>query len=150
LRALGAEPQTAEELLQDTFVVAWQRGLVDLGEQPVRAFLLRTARHLYLKHCRAHGRRTATLVAFVDRSWQRDCAEDDGEGWLQALRDCLQQLDGRARTAVQLCYGATTARGDRDQIAATLGIRLNGLKTLLQRTRALLRNCIEHKREMDA
>ncbi|MFT4514211.1 MAG: RNA polymerase sigma-70 factor (ECF subfamily) [Planctomycetota bacterium] len=147
LRALGAPPQLAEELLQDTFVVAWQRGLSDQGDAPVATFLRRTARHLYLKHCRAQGRRDELLADAVDHLWQRTCADDQGERWLVALRDCTDQLEGRAKAAVHLCYGPDAARGDRDKAAESLGIKSNGLKTLLQRARAVLRECIENKLE---
>lgn len=145
LRAVGASPQLAEELLQDTFVVAWQRDLTDRGNVPVATFLLRTARHLYLKRCRALGRRKEALVDSVDQLWQRTCESDQGKGWLAALRECVDQLDGRARKAVQLCYGADAVRGDRHKVADELGIKPNGLKTLLQRARGLLRACIESK-----
>tara|TARA_R110002073_G_scaffold191141_1_gene349832 strand:- start:853 stop:1398 length:546 start_codon:yes stop_codon:yes gene_type:complete len=147
LRALGTSAQLAEELLQDTFVVAWQRGLSDHGDAPVATFLRRTARHLYLKHCRAQGRRDELLADAVDHLWQRTCDDDQGERWLIALRDCTQQLEGRAKTAVNLCYGPEAVRGGRDRAAKSLGLQPNGLKTLLQRVRAVLRECIENKLE---
>ncbi|HEX5052686.1 MAG TPA: sigma factor [Planctomycetota bacterium] len=149
LRALGAGPQLAEELLQDTFVVAWRRGLADRGELPVETFLRRTAKHLFLRQSRAQGRRTALLVELVDRLWQRDCESDQGEAWLNALRECTQQLEGRARAALRICYGPGAQRGDRGRAAAALGMKPNGLKTLLQRVRALLRTCIERRLEVD-
>lgn len=161
LRALGASPQLAEELLQDTFVVAWRRGLEDRGDVAVATFLRRTARHLYLKNRRAQGRRDEMLADAVDRLWQRagdvgahdgsDDGSDDGtradENWLAALRHCTQQLEARSRTALHLCYGPDAVRGGRDQAAETLGMKPNGLKTLLQRVRSVLRDCIENKLE---
>lgn len=145
LRSLGAAPAAAEELVAETFVVAWQRGVDDRGRAAVAAFLGRTARHLWLRRCRDEGRREELLVEFADRMWQRDCGGDDGARFLAALRECTQELDGRARTAVHLCYGPGAARGDRDRVARTLGMQPNGLKTLLQRVRARLRQCIEQK-----
>ena len=156
LRALGAAPQLAEELLQDTFVVAWQRGLEDRGDVAVATFLRRTARHLLLKNRRAQGRRDEMLADAVDRLWQRSGSDsgeqnsgeqDGGENWLAALRDCTQQLEDRSRTALNLCYGPDAVRGGRDQAAKTLGMKPNGLKTLLQRVRSVLRDCIENKLE---
>lgn len=117
----------------------------DLG--PLRAFLRRTARHLYLKHHRAQGRREELLADAVDLLWQRTCDDDQGERWLGALRDCMEQLEGRAKAAVQLCYGRDAVRGGREQAARSLGIKPNGLKTLLQRVRVVLRECIEIKLE---
>jgi hypothetical protein len=55
----------------------------------------------------------------------------------------MQRLDGRARRAIELSYGigADDAQ-DRDAVARALDLQPNGLKTLLQRTRKLLRDCI--------
>lgn len=142
LRALGAPPDLAEDLTQEAFVVAWQRGIDDRGEAAAATFLRTTARHLFLRRRRDEGRREELLVELADRLWQRDCAPDGGDAWLQALHDCTQELDGRARSAVHLCYGPGQ---DRATAAHALGLQPNGLKTLLQRVRALLRACIERR-----
>lgn len=142
LRALGARPDTAEDLLQETFVLAWQKGVEDRGMLPTGTFLRRIARHLVLRQRRAQGRRDELLVELADRAWEHECAADDGEAWLQRLRHCREQLPGRARAAIDGWYGG----GPRDGLAATLGLHPDGLKTLLQRARALLRACIERQR----
>ena len=143
VRALGAAPDLAEELVQDTFVTAWRRGLEDRGEAAVATFLRRTARHLYLRNRRAAARIPARVADDVDDLWLRTCGHDGGEQWLAALRACVDGLDERPRLAVRLWYG----RGDdsRDRAAAELGLRPNGLKTLLQRVRGLLRECVERR-----
>lgn len=143
LRMLGAAPDLAEDLTQETFVVAWRRGLDDQGHAPVAQFLRTTARQLFLRVRSKEGRREELLVELAERMWARDCEDDGGDAWLQALADCTDQLDGRARDAVRACYGEDA--GDRAAVARSLGLRPNGLKTLLQRVRALLRQCIERK-----
>lgn len=142
LRALGAAPDVAEDLAQEAFVVAWRRGVGDRGAAATATFLRTTARQLWLRRRRDEGRREELLVELADRLWQRDCQSDDGEAWLRALAECTQALDGRARTAVHLCYGPA---GDRSAAARALGLQPNGLKTLLQRARAQLRACLEHR-----
>jgi len=51
-------------------------------------------------------------------------------------------VDRRARAAIDHFYGED--RG-RDGTAAALGMQPGGVRTLLQRTRALLRACIERR-----
>lgn len=142
LRVLGASAALADDVMQDTFLVAMRRLHVDRGDAAVATFLRRTARHLFLRRRRDEGRREQLLVQLADRWWQEDCAADDGEAWLQALRDCVTRLDGRAREVVQRFYGDGF---DRQAVAAALGLTENGVKTLLQRVRAVLRECIEKK-----
>ena len=145
LRSLGAAGALAEDLTAETFVVAWQRGLEDRGDAAIATFLRRTAQNLFLKHCRDQGRREELLVEFADRMWLQDCQADDGDALLAALRECTEGLDGRKRAAVHLCYGAHSRRGDRTRVAKSLGMKPDGLKMLLQRLRAKLRQCIETK-----
>lgn len=142
LRALGAPEDLAEDLMQDTFLVAMDRLGEDRGDAAAAAFLRRTARHLLLRRRRDLGRREAILIDLADAAWRRDCGEDDGELWLASLRACLDRLEGRAREVVQRFYGEGQ---DRAAVAAAMGMKANGVKTLLQRVRAALRGCIEQR-----
>jgi len=142
LRALGAAADTAEDLVQDTFLVAMRRLHDDQVERAVAAFLRQTARHLWLRRHRDDRRREELLADHVDRWWQTTCADDDGEAWLAALRECVATLDGRPRDLLQRFYGDGL---DRAAVAAALGMKENGVKTLLQRVRELLRGCIERR-----
>ena len=142
LRALGAPADLAEDLLQETFLVAWRRLGEDRGDAAAAVFLRATARHLYLRRRRDQGRREQILVELADAAWARDGAADDGEAWLDALRGCVGALEGRARQVVQRFYGDGA---DRESVAAAMGMKATGVKTLLQRVRAALRDCIERK-----
>jgi DNA-directed RNA polymerase specialized sigma24 family protein len=145
LRMHGARPAEADDLAQDAFVIALQKGA--LGAQPaaLATFLRRTARFLFLRR-RKGGHPEALLADAVDALWARDCGKDAGEGMVAAARECIGRLEGRARRAVELGYGLDGAGpSSRSAIAAELGMQENGVKTLLQRTRQQLRECIEHK-----
>ncbi|MCA8952942.1 MAG: sigma-70 family RNA polymerase sigma factor, partial [Planctomycetes bacterium] len=88
------------------------------------------------------GRREALLLELGDRLWQRDCAADGGERWLAALRACVARLEGRPREVVRRFYGDGLGRAE---VAAAMGMKENGVKTLLQRVRVVLRRCVEEQ-----
>lgn len=145
LRAHGAPPELADDLAQEAFVLAWQKGAARFEPAAANAFLRRSARFLYLRH-RRDDRSAVALADAVDALWQRDAGSDDGDALLAALRACVARLEGRARRAVDLCYGTAALDPRRHaDAAAELGLRPNGLKTLLQRVRQQLRACIERR-----
>ncbi len=80
-------------------------------------------------------------LELADEVWSR-LAGDDGSGYLDALRDCLQSLDGRARQAIELRYRDDRSRAD---IGRLLEIGEDGVKSLLRRTREVLRGCVEKR-----
>lgn len=145
LRMHGATPHEAEDLAQEAFVIALQKGAANLEPAATAVFLRRTARFLFLRLRR--GRRDAVLLAdAVDTLWARDCERDDGAGLLDTLRNCLGRLTERARRAITLSYGlAEHDRSSRLDLAKELGLEPNGVKTLMQRVRQQLRECIERK-----
>jgi len=136
LRMLGAKATDADDLTQEALLVLVRQ---QVPPPAPRRFLLRTARNLFFGSRRAERRRpqpTAWIEA-VDRTWHAQAASGD---WLDALERCRARLSERQRRALHLHYG----RGLRfDEAAPELGLRPNGLKTLLQRVRAALRTCLE-------
>ena len=138
-RALGADRDVADDLTQEAFAVAWRKGRHRLPPAALAAFLRRSVRFLWLVHCRRERRAEAAIAAVAERLWQRDCAADGGEGRLLATRACVQRLRGRAARAVAMAYGEEAGR---DEIARALGMRPNGVRTLLARTRRWLAECI--------
>ena len=151
LRMHGARAAEADDLAQGAFVIALQKGALQCGapSEPAAtaAFLRTTARFLFLR-LRKAGRRETLLADAVDELWARDCGRDDGEALVATVRSCVGELQGRGRSAVELRYGL----GDRDAhsraaIAKELGMHEDGVKTLLQRVRQQLRECIERRRE---
>ncbi len=74
--------------------------------------------------------------------WREHCGRDGGERYLDALRGCVETLDGRSRSVVSLRYARGESRG---KIATELGMSLDGVKSLLRRVRQLLRECVERR-----
>jgi RNA polymerase sigma-70 factor, ECF subfamily len=139
VRSLGAPRDVADELTQEAFVVAWQKGKLELPAAALGAFLRRAVRLLWLEQRRDRRREDAALSALALEVWERDDADTDGEDRVVAARRCVQRLRGRAARAVELAYGRDASR---EQIAAELGMQPNGVKTLLARTRRWLAECI--------
>ena len=140
LRVLGAGPDVADDLLQETFVVAWRRRLRDDGPAAVAAFLRATARHLWL---RSRRRRVPLReVEAADAVWNERCAHDDGCGWFAALADCVAELPERSRRLVHGTYGEERSRRE---MAVELGLSEDGVKSALARLRAALRACVQRR-----
>ncbi len=142
LRALGCPASTADDLAQEALLVAlrgdgWRRPPLAAA-----AFLRQTARHLWLRHRRDEGRRAERLAAAAEHLWQRHCENDDGDARLAALRACVQALPERSRTTLDHFYRDGMSRAE---LAAALAMTEHGARTLLQRIRAALRECIERR-----
>lgn len=140
LRYLGASPEQADDLTQETLLQLVRGRCRDQG-QAARAGWLRTvARNLYRKSLRrAPG--LADLDA-ADAAWVTFARDDGGSAHLAALRQCLDELDGRARLAVRLQY---EERRSRDQLGSELALSSDGVKSLMRRVRTALRACVERR-----
>ncbi len=143
LRALGCDAAQAEDLTQDTFLAVLQRPFQDINPAATAAYLRKTAFNLFISQQRRAGKVTAVEnVEELDRTWAQWAGHDDGEGLLDALRDCLQGLTARARLALTMRFRDNSSR---DDIAAALEITDHGAKNLMQRAKHQLRECIEKK-----
>ena len=144
LRVLGCRGQQAEALALDALVLAIQSG-VHLGEEAAAGpFLRQTAKFLWLREQRSDRRRAERQAEAAERLWQHELATDDGAGWLEALDRCLETLPPRSRQALERTYRDGLGRRE---LGAELGIGEHGVRTLLQRLRAGLRDCIERRRQ---
>ncbi len=143
LRFLGCEPGLADDLTQETFLAVVERPVHRFGESGARAYLRRVARNFYLKDRERRGRRPTELdLESAENAYAWFEGEDAGEQSLAALRVCLGQLAPAAREALSLRY---SDKFERPAIAAALGLSTHGVKSLLQRSYARLRVCIERR-----
>ena len=139
LRALGCPAHAADEVAQDALLLALERH-VDDGSAP--AFLRQAAKFVWLRRARDERRAAERLAAAAEILWRRDCERDDGDGLLAALRACVEALPPRSRLAVQRTYGEDAGRSE---LAAELALGEHGVRTLLQRVRAGLKDCVERR-----
>ena len=145
LRFLGCEASQADDLTQETFLSVHRKPFEDRSCEATAAYLRTVARNLFLMSLR-RSRRQALLpsLTVADEVWDRFHASDGGDNYLDALRECVETLEGRARQAVELFYQQDRSRAE---IAQQLDMSEDGVKTLLRRTREVLRRCIETRLE---
>lgn len=143
LRFLGADESLADDLTQETFVSVWKKPFVEHSAAATAGYLRTVARNLFLMSLRRRKRQPMIeRLEVAEEVWRRYAGEGDSDEWLEALRDCLEDLNGRASQAIELCYHNGLSRAE---IACELELSEDGVKSLLRRTRELLRRCIEQK-----
>src|SRR4051794_20037836 len=144
VRFLGADTTEADDLTQETFLALAHGGFVERDELQTAGYIRVVARHKLLALRRKQNREIDTVgLEAADSAWAVAAGPDGNlNGYLDALRDCLGQLDGRAREAINLHYHE---QNTREAIATQLDMKPDGVKTLLRRTRDVLRECVERK-----
>ena len=138
---MGCPEHQVDDLCQDTFLLALEKGLGDRDRRQTSAFLRRIATHLFLRHRRGDRRRARLLALASEQLWER-YAEDNGSALIDAVRECTDGLRGRARQAVDLTYRDGL---DRRSVGRAMGLAAEGVKSLLHRVRRQLRGCVERR-----
>ena len=148
LRFLGADPTEADDLTQETFLAVARSAFVDRDQRQTAGYLRTVARNQLLLLRRKQNREISTVeLEAADTVWAAAAGPDGSlNGYLDALRECVDCLEGRARTAIDLHYRDDAGR---EAIAARLEMQPDGVKTLLRRTRQLLRECVERKLKIE-
>lgn len=144
LRAAGCEPNLADDLTQETFVMTLQRPFVEYSRTATAAYLRRVAMNLLINLRRREGRMHLVEDPVIfESAWISWFGDDNGEEMLAALKQCLKKLTPRARLSLEMRFrdGAS-----RESIAAALEISEHGAKNLMQRAKGQLKTCIERKR----
>jgi RNA polymerase sigma-70 factor (ECF subfamily) len=142
LRFLGCDPSQADDLTQETFLAIHARPFEERTPEATTGYLRTVARNLFLMSLRRAKRQAIVEnLEVIEDVWRRYAA-DDGEAYREAMRDCVETLEGRAKAAIDLFYRDQRSRCD---IARELEMTEDGVKSLLRRTREILRKCVEKK-----
>lgn len=144
LRFLGAERTEAEDLTQETLLAFAKAQFVERSPRQTAGYLRTVARNQLLAHRRRQHLEVNTVeLEAADGVWAA-ATDSDGslDGYMEALRACLDELEGRPRQAIDLHYRDCNGR---EAIAQQLDMKPDGVKSLLRRTRDLLRECVERK-----
>jgi RNA polymerase sigma-70 factor (ECF subfamily) len=149
LRYLGADTSEAADLTQETFLAFARAKFAERDSRQTAGYLRTVARNQLLALRRRQKREVSTVgIEAADRVWAVAAGPaGDLTRYLDALRECVSQLEGRGRQAVDLHYRQDL---DREAIALQLEMKPDGVKTLLRRTRQVLRECVERKLKLDS
>jgi RNA polymerase sigma-70 factor (ECF subfamily) len=142
LRLLGCDASLADDLTQEAFLEVIRRPFDYRGRAEALAYLRKVARNRFLMAVRRTRRApTHEQLEAAEAVWAENIG-DDGDAWLEAIDECVAQLSGRPAEAIELCYRQQLSR---ETIAERLGMQPDGVKTLLRRTREVLRECVEKR-----
>jgi RNA polymerase sigma-70 factor (ECF subfamily) len=145
LRALGCSRAEADDLTQETFLAVLQRPFVNYSPAATAAYLRKVAVNRFISARRRSGRLVyLEQIEQIEQSWGRLVSDDHGELLLDALRNCLEGLTQRARSALMMRFRDGLPR---TEIATALKISEHGAKNLMQRAKKQLRTCVEGKLE---
>jgi RNA polymerase sigma-70 factor, ECF subfamily len=143
LRYLGAAAEDADDLTQETFLAVARAPFDQRSRAETAAYLRTAARNQLLMLRRRQGRQICTVeLAAAEEAWSAAAPRGSLEEFLDALSVCCESLAGRTREVVDRFY--RDGKG-REEIAAEFEMSIDGIKSLLQRTRAKLRECVERR-----
>jgi RNA polymerase sigma-70 factor (ECF subfamily) len=143
LRFLGAAAEDADDLTQDTFLAIARCPFEIRSRGETAAYLRTAARNQLLMLRRRQGRELSTVeLAAAEEVWAATTPEGDSSVQMDALAKCYESLAGRARDAIDRFYRRSESR---EEIAAAFDVTIDGVKSLLRRTRASLRECVERR-----
>ncbi len=163
-RSRVKDPDVADDLVQLTFVSAWQTLERFAGESSPRTWLFSILKHKLADHYRKvyrEGQRVSgsenlsddpeTVEFRTDGHWQQAhrpselddaFSEQESERMDRALRHCLDLLPDNLRGAVEMKY---LMEKDSEAIQQALGITAANYWQQLHRAKLKLRACIERR-----
>jgi len=148
LRASVEDLTAADDLFQETMLVAWRK----IGEydrtRPFGAWLRGIARKVVLAHYRKVARETPVSPELILDCMDRHMTQIDrqpGDTFdekIAALRDCIERLEPIYQEPLELHYRQCKTT---DWIAQHLAITQDAIQKRLQRARQQLAECLERK-----
>lgn len=140
----------AEDLVQDVAQIIAEKFSEYDRSRSFTSWALGIARNRLLKYYRSRARDRLVLseTALVMLAGALERVEVEAEERREALRTCLQQVEGRRRTVLQMRYEQNTKVA---VIAERLNMSPDGVSVMLHRVRTVLLECIRrHLARMEA
>jgi len=148
LRASVYDQAAAEDLFQETMLIAWRKIADYDRSRPFGAWLRGIAKRLVLAHYRKAAKEVLlsreTVLDYLDqRMTQVDRQPGDTlDERIAALKDCIEHLAPLYREPVELHY---RQHRTTEWIAEHLATTKDAVQKQLQRARAQLAECLERK-----
>lgn len=139
LRVLGASRAEAEDCAQEAFLQAI-RTPPEAGN--TAAWLRTVAKNVFLKSLRKTRKVVAVDMQTIEQNWAEVAGDDGAQSKVDALKQCIALLNDKERRALHLRY---TMNASRDAMAEDLGLSDGGIKNLLERVKAKLKECVEKR-----
>jgi RNA polymerase sigma-70 factor (ECF subfamily) len=143
-----ADDTEAKDIVQKTFVAAFQ----NLDDFRVQGSFFAWLKGIALNHCRNEWRRYQSEARRAGHLLEEkraelelasfDSRDDDSEGRIAALRECLQQLSPQERTAVDLRFVQELSL---QAIGEHLGRGAEAARLFLYRVRQRLADCVKKR-----
>jgi RNA polymerase sigma-70 factor (ECF subfamily) len=149
IRFLGAGPEDADDLVQETFIAAFASRSQPKTENPSEwgRWLRGIARNMFLRFCRKH--KTGFTLADPEELekdlefWNSEFSDESASSLhVEALRECMKKLSERDKKVVYMKYRDSNSR---KQIADDTGLTEDGVKSLLRSIRSKLGQCIRSR-----
>jgi RNA polymerase sigma-70 factor, ECF subfamily len=134
----------AEDLVQEVAQVVAEKFDEYDRSRSFTSWALGIARNRLLKYYRTRSRDRLVLseAALTQLADALDRVEDEAEERRMALRKCLEQVEGRRRTVLELRYGENTKVA---AIAEQLDMSADSVSVMLHRIRVSLLECIQRQ-----
>jgi len=148
LRAVLPRRDDAEEVLQETCIVLWQKFAEFEPGSSFVAWACRIAHYKVLEFHRREAKQSLPLVEQFSEIVSQDAIEhsDIHETRHQALAHCLAKLRPEDRHMVQLRYGQD---GSTKETAREVARSVDAVRKALQRIRRTLLQCIHRTLAME-
>ena len=146
IRTFTRDAQIAEDLFQETMLIAWRKFDEFDSRESLSAWLRGIAKNLIRNAWRKQSNDRLVFDESTEYVVQNTIEAVDmqgGDTWLErlsALSDCISRLPARSRELVTARYAD---KQTADELALSVGIRPDAVRKRLQRIREQLADCIE-------
>ena len=148
LRASVRDKHAAEDIFQETMVIAWRRMEEFDRERSFGKWLRGIARNLILAHFRKSGKSPLSMdestLDWMDEKFTQIQSHtgDTLSEKLALLRDCVEALSEENKETIKARY---LEQSSLDEIVSKLDVALETVKKRLYRAKNQLAECLENK-----